>query len=220
MIYRITFLLVFAATVYSAERIEFPPPADAHERTLDIAALQAWYGTALDLKSDPQLAKDVQRAEALIANLLHTADAAKQQPLKQQLLALKISPSVLRAVVRHGQVPAWASAPKGEFSASIPVPGFKGRSVELTLLVPQDYTDQKSWPVMLSFHGAHGNGAGYLKALVAGIRFRSNQELHCDRTDRRGRIRLGSGGVRPRAGFYGAGFRGVILPYRSAAPVH
>ena len=87
------------SSAVAGERIEFPPVGEAQPRSLDAAALQAWYGERLDIKSDAQFVKDIQRAEALITNLLR-ADVSKQAPLKQDLLALKLPPATLRAVVR------------------------------------------------------------------------------------------------------------------------
>ena len=102
--------------------------------SLDAASLQAWYGERLDLKSDSQLAKDIQRAEALITNMLRTPEGAK---LKQELLALKLPSAVLRTVVRYGQIPAQPDARKGEFTTVVQVPGFKDKPVAVTLLVPE-----------------------------------------------------------------------------------
>ena len=150
-------------TCGAVELAEFPKLGEAQPRALDVTALQAWYGDTLILKNDAQSATDVQRAEALITNLLRTTEASRQQILKQQILALKLSPAVLRAVVRHGQVPALLEARKGAFSVSIAIPGFKDKSVNAALLVPDGYTTEKLWPVILSLHGAHGNGADYLK---------------------------------------------------------
>ena len=154
----------------SSEHVDVLLPGAAQPRSLDAAALQAWYGDKLDLKKDAQLTKDIQRAEALVTNLLLTADSSKRLTLKQELIALKLPPLALRAVMRYGQIPSWKDLKKGEFNVTVtvPTPGFKDMPVNVTLLVPKNYTQEKRWPVILSLHGAHGNGGEYAQHWLQG----------------------------------------------------
>ena len=156
--------IVLAAT---PDAPKAPPPSisissEFTARALSVEKLQAWYGDSLDLKNDAQLAKTAQSAEALIHAIFSSAEVGTRLSKERELNALALPPMTLRAIVRYGRIPN-IEAKKGVLNAEAPVPGFKDKSIKLTVRIPDEYTIDRSWPVILALHGAHGDGPGYLE---------------------------------------------------------
>jgi hypothetical protein len=134
-------------------------------RSLSLEALQKWYGTAIDFKNDAELTRKVQSAEALVTALYLADDIALRAKWKTELLNLNLPPAVLRAVIRYGQVPLSPESTRGMIRISTPLIGYPGDTATADVSIPEGYTHDHPWPVILSLlsdNGMLGSAPGFI----------------------------------------------------------
>jgi hypothetical protein len=136
-------------------------------RTLTAAELERWYCGRIELGKDEDLARRVQLAEAFIDELFDRADSAAHRGLIDRIVGLRLPASVLRAVLRFGHVPGESPRAGRIVQVEAPLPGFAGKTARLSTLIPEGYSHDTAWPLIVSLHGTLGND-GYIRHWLSG----------------------------------------------------
>jgi hypothetical protein len=131
-------------------------------REKSVEQVQQWYGANIDFRNDEKLSKTVERAEALVIGYLRSTDAARRKTWLDELQGLQLDPKIIRAVVQFGPYALGAALKTGRFYASTVIPGVKDGVSNMTVHVPENYTAQKKWPLIVALHGTMLDGDQYM----------------------------------------------------------
>jgi hypothetical protein len=144
---------------------ELQPNEKPAPRALTPDELQIWYGPALDLKHNAELAAKVQEAEALLTAIYMATDGGKRRGWMSEVLALNLPPMLLRAVIRHGHFPLSPETNTGMIYAETPLLGYPGERATAMVSIPSNYSHDHEWPVIISLCsdiGTLGSAPGYI----------------------------------------------------------